>query len=67
MKSKFLPIKNSQYSIKLSPPNKTFQFFQIGGGLDTKSGIFTAPIAGAYLFIVHVCSADMSKALLAIR
>ena len=42
-------------------------FFQIGGGLDTKSGIFTAPIAGAYLFIVHVCSADMSKALLAIR
>ena len=35
--------------------------------MDPKSGIFTAPMAGSYLFIVHVCSADMHKALLSIR
>ena len=35
--------------------------------MDPGSGIFTAPMAGSYLFIVHVCTADMHKALLAIR
>lgn len=42
-------------------------YTNLGGGLDAKSGIFTTPMAGSYLFVVHVCSADMSKALLAIR
>ena len=42
-------------------------YANLGGGLDSKSGIFTTPLAGAYLFVIHVCSADMSKALLAIR
>ncbi len=32
-----------------------------GGAMDAKSGVFTAPIAGAYLFAVHVCSHDMKK------
>ena len=35
--------------------------------MDPGSGVFTCPIAGSYLFIVHVCSADMHKALLSIR
>ena len=42
-------------------------YTNLGGGLDAKSGTFTSPMAGAYLFVVHVCSADMSKALLALR
>ena len=45
----------------------TDSYTNLGGGMDAKSGIFTTPMAGAYLFVVHVCSADMSKALLAIR
>ena len=35
--------------------------------MDPQSGIFHAPKAGAYMFIVHVCTADMHKALLSIR
>ena len=42
-------------------------YANLGGGMDPGSGVFTCPIAGSYLFIVHVCSADMHKALLSIR
>ena len=35
--------------------------------MDPKTGKFTAPLAGSYMFIVHVCSADYRKALLSIR
>ena len=35
--------------------------------MDPQSGIFHAPKAGAYMFTVHVCTADMHKALLSIR
>lgn len=39
----------------------------LGGGMDAKSGVFTAPIAGSYLFTIHACTHDMHKALLSIR
>ena len=39
----------------------------MGGGMDAKSGVFTTPYAGSYLFIVHACTHDMSKALMTIR
>eukprot|EP00096_Caligus_rogercresseyi_P007452 TRINITY_DN2530_c0_g1_i3.p1 TRINITY_DN2530_c0_g1~~TRINITY_DN2530_c0_g1_i3.p1 ORF type:complete len:368 (+),score=120.03 TRINITY_DN2530_c0_g1_i3:169-1272(+) len=39
----------------------------LGGGMDTKSGIFTAPLPGVYSFTIHVCTADHSKALLSLR
>ena len=35
--------------------------------MDPRTGKFTAPLAGTYMFIVHVCSADYRKALLSIR
>ena len=42
-------------------------YANLGGGMDPQSGIFRAPKAGAYMFIVHVCTADMHKALLSLR
>ena len=39
----------------------------LGGGMDAKSGVFTAPVAGSYLFTIHACTHDMHKALLSIR
>merc|ERR1712141_583463 len=39
----------------------------LGGGMDAKSGVFTAPAAGSYLFTIHACTHDMHKALLSIR
>ena len=35
--------------------------------MDAKSGVFTAPAAGSYLFTIHACTHDMHKALLSIR
>ncbi|XP_040568363.1 uncharacterized protein [Lepeophtheirus salmonis] len=47
----------------------TFQGLQVnlGGGMDTKSGVFTAPFPGVYSFTIHVCTADHNKALLSLR
>ncbi|CAB4067945.1 unnamed protein product [Lepeophtheirus salmonis] len=39
----------------------------VGGGLDPESGVFIAPIGGAYIFIFHVATHDNKKALLSIR
>ena len=39
----------------------------LGGGMDSKSGVFTAPMAGAYMFTIHVCTHDMKKGLLSLR
>jgi len=38
-----------------------------GDAMDFKSGIFTVPITGCYLFSLHVCTHDMKKVLAAIR
>lgn len=35
--------------------------------MDPKSGVFTAPISGAYMFVIHVCTHDMKKALMTLR
>jgi len=35
--------------------------------MDAESGTFTAPLSGAYLFTLSVCSHDMKKVLIAIR
>jgi len=39
----------------------------LGGGMDAKSGVFTAPLAGAYMFTIHICTHDMKKGLLSLR
>ena len=39
----------------------------LGGGMDAKSGVFTVPLAGAYMFTIHICTHDMKKGLLSIR
>merc|ERR1712110_1353678 len=39
----------------------------LGGGMDAKSGVFTAPMSGAYMFTIHVCTHDMKKGLLSLR
>merc|ERR1719435_497381 len=39
----------------------------LGGGMDAKSGVFTAPMAGAYSFTIHICTHDMKKGLLSLR
>merc|ERR1711922_108049 len=38
-----------------------------GGGLDSDTGIFTAPMGGTYLFMFHIATHDNKKALLSIR
>lgn len=38
-----------------------------GGAMDAGSGTFTAPLNGAYLFSVTVCSHDLKKVLVAVR
>ncbi len=35
--------------------------------MNPKSGVFTTPVAGSYLFQIHVCTLDLHKALLSIR
>ncbi len=35
--------------------------------MDAKSGVFTAPVSGAYLFAITVCSHDLKKVLIAVR
>ncbi len=42
-------------------------YANLGGGIDIKSGVFTTPVAGSYMFTVHVCTHDMHKALMTIR
>jgi len=42
-------------------------FCNVGGGLDSSTGIFTTPIGGMYLFVFHVATHDNKKALLSIR
>ena len=39
----------------------------VGGGMDIHSGIFSAPFAGIYLFLLHIATHDNKKALLSIR
>jgi len=39
----------------------------LGTAMNAKSGIFTAPMDGAYMFTVHVCTHDMKKGLLSLR
>ena len=39
----------------------------VGEGMDIHSGIFTAPFAGIYLFLLHIATHDNKKALLSIR
>ena len=38
-----------------------------GKGMDAKSGVFAAPVAGLYFFTLNVCSHDLKKTLVAIR
>ena len=35
--------------------------------MDAKSGVFSAPLSGAYMFTVHACAHDQHKALLTLR
>ena len=39
----------------------------LGSGMDAKSGVFTAPKSGAYMFTIHICTHDMKKGLLSLR
>ena len=39
----------------------------LAGGMVAKSGVFTVPLAGAYMFTIHICTHDMKKGLLSIR
>merc|ERR1711997_446888 len=49
--------------------NLTFQgiYCNVGGGLDTDTGIFTCPTGGTYMFQFHIAPHDNKKALLSIR
>jgi len=48
--------------------NLTFNgtYCNVGGGLDTDTGIFTCPTGGTYLFMFHIATHDNKKALLSI-
>jgi len=39
----------------------------LGNGMNAKSGIFTAPSDGTYMFTIHICTHDMRKGLLSMR
>jgi len=39
----------------------------MGGGMDPKSGVYTASVPGCYLFSLTVCAQDMKKVLIALR
>ena len=49
--------------------NLTFNgtYCNVGGGLDTDTGIFTCPTGGTYLFMFHIATHDNKKALLSIK
>merc|ERR1711892_712913 len=49
--------------------NLTFQgtYCNVGGGLDTDTGISTCPTGGTYMFQFHIATHDNKKALLSIR
>merc|ERR1711997_913595 len=49
--------------------NLTFNgtYCNVGGGLDTDTGIFTCPTGGTYMFQFHIAPHDNKKALLSIR
>merc|ERR1712168_915119 len=49
--------------------NLTFNgtYCNVGGGLDTDTGIFTCPTGGTYLFMFHIATHDNKKALLSIH
>merc|ERR1712168_1791270 len=49
--------------------NLTFNgtYCNVGGGLDTATGIFTCPTGGTYMFQFHIATHDNKKALLSIR
>merc|ERR1711994_638721 len=49
--------------------NLTFNgtYCNVGGGLDIDTGIFTCPTGGTYLFMFHIATHDIKKALLSIR
>merc|ERR1712007_273302 len=49
--------------------NLTFQgtYCNVGGGLDTDTGIFACPTGGTYMFQFHIATHDNKKALLSIR
>merc|ERR1712201_35193 len=49
--------------------NLTFNgtYCNVGGGLDTDTGIFTCPTGGTYMFQFHIATHDNKKALLSIR
>merc|ERR1712183_791628 len=49
--------------------NLTFQgtYCNVGGGLDTDTGIFTCPTGGTYMFQFHIATHNNKKALLSIR
>merc|ERR1711992_187495 len=49
--------------------NLTFNgtYCNVGGGLDTDTGIFTCPTGGTYLFMFHIATHDNKKTLLSIR
>jgi len=42
-------------------------YCNVGGGLDSSTGIFTCPVGGMYLFVFHVATHDNKKALLSVR
>merc|ERR1712183_187117 len=49
--------------------NLTFNgtYCNVGGGLDTDTGIFTCPTGGTYMFQFHIATHDNKKVLLSIR
>merc|ERR1712168_621799 len=73
MNGKTLGISFNAYRTKAydggGEENLTFQgtYCNIGGGLDTDTGIFTCPCGGTYMFQFHIATHDNKKALLSIR